>query len=61
MHGKRRNLCLSKDFDGCVNHHAVGLGSVFVRCKRVVLDSPILVGVRGGIQDGSSLDYLLEF
>lgn len=61
MHGKRRNLCLNKDLDGCVNQHAVDLGPVFVRCKCVVLDSPILVGIRGEIQDGSSLDCLLEF
>lgn len=61
MHGNRRNLCLSRDFDGCVNQHAIGLGPVLVRCKRVVLHPPILVGIRGEKQDGSSLDFLLEF
>lgn len=61
MHGNRWNLCLSKEFDGCVSQHAIGLGPILVRCKHVVLHSPILVGTGGEMQDGSSLDCLFEF
>lgn len=61
MHGNRGNLCLNEDFDGCVNQHAVGWGPVFVRCDHVVLHSPILVGIRGEMQDGWSLDCFLAF